>query len=277
MRVKIFMAAFCVAFGLFFCAGAVWVYGWSAKTPPKTEEKTDSGAVPAESESLVLVFEQDGNSRVLSILRLDAQNGRIPVLSFSPDVVFEHGGGKTAGELYSELGAEGFCAAVSTELGIETDGWFVWDKSTCEKVMAKAGAFDYILEKPLYYADGERYINLAAGVQSISGKKLFDILTYPNFDEITRCHTASRLIAAFFGRRLRRFLSEGSAPRAAVYNSTKNSADAFFRARLHASVLALCGENAAVASHITCDMDEDEHGRLFFSDETRTRIKKYFS
>lgn len=276
MKMKVFMAAFCAAFVLLFCVGAVLIYGRSEKAPPE-EEESDSETVFANSENLVLVFEHEGKPVVFSLLRFDAQKGRIPVLSFSPNVVFEHGGAKTAEELYSELDMEEFCAAVSTELGIALDGWFVWDKNTCEKVMAKAGAFDYILEKPLYYVDEERYIDLSAGVQSISGKKLFDILTYPNFDEVTRCHTASRLIAAFFGRRLRRFSSENSALGAAVYNSTENSADAFFRAQLRTSVLALCGESTAVASHITCDMEEDEHGRLFFSEETRIRVRKYFS
>ena len=278
MKMKIFMLAFCVGFTFFFSAAAifVWRYSSGGAEPPAAEES--SGAeVFAKSATLLLVFEEDGAAGPFTLVCFDPQSGRIPVLTFPAEAVLESApGAPAAAEAFAALSRDEFAAAVENELGIGISGWFIWNRSTCEAVMPKAGSFDYILPESLHYSGGGRYIDLAAGVQSITGKKLYDLVTYPNFDPAARCDTTSRLISLFFGRRLRRFLPESSALSAAVYSSTENSADAFFRAELRGTIKALCAGKSAVASHVTCDLAADEGGRLYFSESTRERVKKYF-
>lgn len=279
MKLKIFMLAFCAGFAIFFSVAAVFVYRYSdyMQSPEEPAAEEDSAPAFAEKTALLLIFEEDGKTGPFSVVCFDGEKGRIPVISFPAEVVFESvPGKKTAGELFSSLSRKDFLSAAERELGIKISAWFLWNKATCEEVISKAGAFDYILPKDLYYSDGERYINLSAGVQSVTGKKFYDMITYPGFDQIDRCDTASRLISIFLGRRLRRFAPEGAALSSAVYESTENSADAFFRAELHGIIAGLCSEKKPVASHVTCDLEPFEEGVFRFSKSTRERFIKYF-
>ena len=273
------MLAFFTGFVFVFSAAAIFVYRYSAtdkKAPAEAE--SSSPEIYAESETLLLIFEEDGAAGPFTLVCFDPQNGRIPVLTFPAAAVFESlPDMPAAAKVYKELSHSEFAAATEKELGIAVSGWFIWNRNTCETVMAKAGSFDYILPESLFYSDGERYIDLSAGVQSITGKKFYDLVTYPDFDEISRCDVTSRLISSFFGRRLRRFLPEGSALSSSVYSSTENSVDAFLRAELRGAVKALCAEKNPISSHVTCDLDEGAAGELYFSAVTRERIKKYFT
>lgn len=275
---KIFMLAFCVGFVFFFSAAAVFVWRYSdgGTEPPITDESSVAD-VFAKSTTLLLIFEDGGAAGPFTLVCFDPENGRIPVLTFPAEAVLESApGAPAAAEAFAVLSHDEFAAAIEKELGICISGWFIWSRSTCESVISKAGSFDYILPESLHYSGGGRYIDLAAGVQSITGKKLYDLVTYPDFEPAARCDVTSRLASLFFGRRLRRFLPENSALSAVVYSSTENSADAFFRAELRSTIKALCAGKSAVASHVTCDLDTDNDGRLHFSESTRVRAKKYF-
>lgn len=278
MKMRIFMLAFCVGFVFFFSAAAIFVYRYSGSAASTPEDAESSAPeVFAKNATLLLIFEEDGAAGPFSLVCFDAENGRIPVLTFPAGAVFESAAGApTAAEAFAALSHDDFAAAAEKELGIGISGWFIWNRSTCEAVMAKAGSFDYILPESLHYSGGGRYIDLSAGVQSITGKKLYDLITYPNFDESARCDITSRLLSLFFGKRLRRFLPENSALSAAVYESTENSADAFYRAELRSTIKALCSGKSAIASHVTCDLEDGGDGRLLFSAATRTRLQKYF-
>lgn len=274
---KIFMLAFCVGFVFFFSAAAVFVWRYSAAAEPPSAEESSAPEVFAKNAALLLIFEDGGAAGPFTLVCFDPQNGRIPVLTFPAEAVLESTpGAPAAAEAFAALSHDEFAAAIEKELEIGISGWFIWNRGTCEAVMAKAGSFDYILPESLHYSGGGRYIDLAAGVQSITGKKLYDLVTFPDFDPAARCDMTSRLVSLFFGRRLRRFLPENSVLSAAVYSSTENSADAFFRAELRSTIKALCAGKNAVASHVTCDLDADEDGRLYFSESTRERVKKYF-
>lgn len=271
------MLAFCVGFTFFFSAAAIFVWRYSGGAAPPAAEESSAPEVFAENVTLLLIFEDDGAAGPFTLVCLDPENGRIPVLTFPAEVIFESASGApTAAEAFAALSPEEFSAAAEKELGIGISCRFIWNRAACEAVMPKAGSFDYILPEDLHYSGGGRYIDLAAGVQSITGKKLYDLVTYPDFDPAARCDVTSRLISLFFGKRLRRFLPENSALSAAVYSSTENSADAFLRAELHGAVKALCAGKTAVASHVTCELAEDESGGLHFTAVTRERVKKYF-
>ena len=142
----------------------------------------------------------------------------------------------------------------------------------------RLGGFDYILPENLYYSDGTRYVNLSAGVQNMTGKKVYDIVTYPGFSESARCDTLSRIFAAFFERRLRRFLPESGNIYNTIYKYTETDVTAFDAENYQALIKILAGSGNCVSSHVTNDVERDsESGLIYFSDETKTRIKKYFS
>ena len=189
----------------------------------------------------------------------------------------DYGGVKiSAGKLFSSVSPEVFAGTIETNLGIEISGYLIWNRESAEALIAKAGTFDYILPKDIRYSDGTRYVNLISGVQSMNGKKICDIITNPKFSEGERCDTLSRMISAFFNRRLRRFLPE-SGVYSVIFNYTKTDISAFDREKYSALIKVLCDSGESLSGHVTNDTEREvSTGLLYFSEGTLGRIKKYF-
>ena len=110
----------------------------------------------------------------------------------------------------------------------------------------------------------------------MNGKKICDIIEYPKFSEAERCDTASRICAAFFNRRLRRFLPESNVY-PVIFNYTETDLSAFDKERYSKLAEVLCSSGKSLSGHITNDTERSpETGLLYFSDSTKERIKKYF-
>ncbi len=279
MRIRIFALAFTVGFVFCFSAAAIFVFRFGGENRAEEEVPKDENVIFLEENSAVflLAFEEKGSYGPFCLVNFDAKTGRIPVFTFSKKAALSYGGvSLAAGELFAAVSPEVFAGTVEMNLGIELDGYFIIDEEAAENIIAKAGSFDYVLPQSLYYSGGESYINLAVGVQNITGKKLWDIVTYPNFSEKERCDTASRLGAAFFNRRLRRFLPESSLY-STVFNYAETDVSAYDKERYAKIIEALCLSGESLAGHITNDTEKDLNtGLLYFSDETKERIKKYF-
>ncbi len=280
MKLKIFSLAFAAGFVFFFSIAAIYVYRFSG-TEVETPE-TDSDDIPfleTDFASFLLIFKNDGSYGPFTIVSFDAKNGRIPVFTFSSMTAMTYSGVTlSAGELFSKVSHEIFAGTVESELGVEISGYFIWDKSGAEEIIAKTGNFDYILPESLYFSDGTRYVNLTAGVQNMTGKKVFDIVTYPNFSEATRCDTVSRIFAAFFERRLRRFLPESGNIYNTIYQCLETDVTAFDVEKYQSLVKVLATSGSYMSSHVTNDVELDtKTNLLYFSEATKARVKKYFS
>ena len=171
---------------------------------------------------------------------------------------------------------EVFAGTVETNLGIELSGYFIWNREAAEEIVSKTGGFDYFLPKNIRYSEGDSYVNLLSGVQSMNGKKICDLAENPKFSEAERCDTVSRLGAAFFNRRLKRFLPESNVY-SVIFNFTKTDVSAFDKESIAKLVEVLCSSGESLSGHITNDTEKDlSTGLLYFSDETKKRITKYF-
>ncbi|MBQ7874275.1 MAG: hypothetical protein IJ306_03815 [Oscillospiraceae bacterium] len=230
-----------------------------------------------DSAVFLLVFENEGKFGPFTLINFDAAAGRIPVFSFSEKAALDYGGvAVSAGALFSSVSPEIFAGTLETNLGIELSGYFIWNREAAEKIVAKAGTFDYVLPKDLYYSSGASYVNLASGVQNMTGKKICDIVTYPDFSEGERCDTLSRMTAAFLNRRLRRFLPESNVY-STLFNYAETDVSAFDKERYAKLMEVLCGSGESLSGHITNDTEKDPNtGLLYFADSTKKRIKKYF-
>ena len=177
---------------------------------------------------------------------------------------------------FSSVSPEVFAGTVETNLGIELSGYFIWNREAAEEIVSKTGGFDYFLPKNIRYSEGDSYVNLLSGVQSMNGKKICDLAENPKFSEAERCDTVSRLGAAFFNRRLKRFLPESNVY-SVIFNFTKTDVSAFDKESIAKLVEVLCSSGESLSGHITNDTEKDlSTGLLYFSDETKKRIIKYF-
>lgn len=280
MKLKIFSLAFAAGFVFFFSVAAIYVYRFSRTEPEKPETpEEEQPFLETDRAVFLLAFENGGEYGPFTLVSFDAKNGRIPFFTFSAMTAFAYSGVTLpAGELFSKVSPKVFAGTAETELGVELSGYFIWNKESAEEIISKTGGFDYILPENLYYSDGTRYVNLSAGVQNMTGKKVYDIVTYPGFSESARCDTLSRIFAAFFERRLRRFLPESGNIYNTIYKYTETDVTAFDAENYQALIKILAGSGNCVSSHVTNDVERDsESGLIYFSDETKTRIKKYFS
>lgn len=280
MKMRIFSLALGVGFLVLFSVSAIFVYRYSKSAPEtNTPENETQNYISADSAVFLLVFENEENYGPFSLVALDVEHGRIPVFSFSGKTEMNYSGTPlSAEELFSMTSEKVFAGAVEKELNIDIDGYFVWDKESAETLISKSGGFDYVLPKSLVYTDGNRYINLSAGVQSMTGKKFTDIVTYPGFTETERCDTLSRMLAEFLRRRLRRFLPESGNLASVLYRAAKTDISALEREEYISAINEILSTGAVSSSHVTCDVLKDTSTGLFsFTEETAARVEKYFS
>ncbi|MBR2041044.1 MAG: LCP family protein [Oscillospiraceae bacterium] len=279
MKIRIFALAFSVGFILSVFGAALFIFRYYGAKPEEAlpEKPAETVFLETESANFLLIFEEEGNFGPFSLVNFDAKTGRIPVFSFSQKAAVDYGGVKiSAGKLFSSVSPEVFAGTIETNLGIEISGYLIWNRESAEALIAKAGTFDYILPKDIRYSDGTRYVNLISGVQSMNGKKICDIITNPKFSEGERCDTLSRMISAFFNRRLRRFLPE-SGVYSVIFNYTKTDISAFDREKYSALIKVLCDSGESLSGHVTNDTEREvSTGLLYFSEGTLGRIKKYF-
>lgn len=280
MRLKIFSLAFAAGFVFFFSIAAIYVYRFSGEASEEPEITENETPFLEESSAVfLLAFENGGEYGPFTLVSFDAKNGRIPIFTFSSGTAMTYSGVTLpAGKLFEEVSREIFAGTVESQLGVELSGYFIWNKSSAEEIILKTGSFDYILPGSLYYSDGTRYVNLAAGVQSMTGKKVFDIVTYPDFSEAERCDTVSRIFAAFFERRLRRFLPESGNIYTTIYKYTETDVTALDVGKYQELIKVLASGGNCVSSHVTNDVERDpESGLIYLSEGTKARVRKYFS
>lgn len=279
MKLRVFALAFSVGFIFCFSFAAFFVFRFFGNKIPKPENENFEEVIFLEEDSAVflLVFEEEGRFGPFTLINFDAKAGRIPVFTFSEKAALDYGGvAVSAGALFSSVSPEVFAGTVETNLGTELSGYFIWNREAAEKIIAKAGTFDYILPKDLYYSNGASYVNLVSGVQNMTGKKICDIITFPDFSEAERCDTVSRMTAAFLNRRLRRFLPESNVY-PTLFNYAETDVSAFDKERYAKLIEVLCASGESLSGHITNDTERDPNtGFLYFSDATKARLKKYF-
>ena len=281
MKGRIFALAFAIGFVVLFAAAAVVTYRFTEKEAEKKEEtpaEEESFSLPVESAVFLLIFESEEEAGPFSLVALDGENGRIPVFSFPAAAVFSRQSAEaTAGELFSRLSEKEFAGAVEKEFGVDVAGYFVWDEESAEKILAQTGTFDYVLPKKLHYKKDGRSIELSSGVQNMTAQKLSDIVTFPSFSETERCDVLSRILAAFFDRRLRRFLPESGDLYKTLTACTKTDVSAFDKERYQDIIAVLVQKKPPVSGNVTCDTEKDaESGAVFLSEESLQRIRKYF-
>ena len=279
MKFRIFALAFGFGFLVFFSAAAFFVFTFSAKKAEEVPESEITEAVFLEQDRAVflLAFSDGGQTGPFTLVNFDAKEGRIPVFSFSEKAALDYGGVYvSAGALFSSVSPELFAGTVETNFGIELSGYFIWNRESAEQVISKAGAFDYVLPKDIKYSAGTSYVNLASGVQSMTGKKICDIATNPNFSEDERCETFSRITAAFLNRRLKRFLPQ-SKVYSAIFNYTETDVSAYDKERYAKLIEVLCGSGESLSGQISAETAEDpQTGFLYYSKESKEKIKRYF-
>lgn len=279
MKFRIFSLALGAGFLILFSIAAVFVYRYSDPEPETDiSEKEEQSYISADPSVFLLVFDGGESYGPFSLVALDIEHGRIPVFSFSGMTEISYSGTTlSAAELLSMTSEKVFAGAMEKELGIEIDGYFIWDNESAEALISKSGGFDYVLPESLVYTDKNRYINLAAGVQSMTGKKFTDIVTFPKFTEAQRCDTLSRMLAEFLRRRLRRFLPENGDLSSVLCRETKTDINALEREGYLSAIKELLSTGNISSSHVTCDVLKDEStGLLSFSEETLARVEKYF-
>lgn len=279
MKLRIFALAFITGFVFCFSAAAFFIFSFGKNPLPEKSEIPETEAVFLENEKEVflLIYENPKSFGPFTLLSFDAKAGRIPVFSFSEKAALNYGGVFiSAGNLFSAVSPEVFAGTVETNLGIELSGYFIWNREAAEEIVSKTGGFDYFLPKNIRYSEGDSYVNLLSGVQSMNGKKICDLAENPKFSEAERCDTVSRLGAAFFNRRLKRFLPESNVY-SVIFNFTKTDVSAFDKESIAKLVEVLCSSGESLSGHITNDTEKDlSTGLLYFSDETKKRIIKYF-
>ena len=279
MKFRIFILAFSVCFVFCFSAAAFFVFRFSGNQISEPEPESTENIVFLETENAVflLVHKSENGFGPFTLINFDAKAGRIPVFTFSEKAAINYGGVfLPAGDLFSSVSPEIFAGTVETNLGVELSGYFIWDRESAEKIIAKTGTFDYVLPKDIKYSAGNSYVDLSSGVQNMTGKKICDITICPKFSEGERCDMVSRIIAAFFNRRLKRFLPESSLY-ATLFNYTETDVSAFDKERYSKLIEVLSSSGKSLSGHITNDTEKDPStGLLYFSDETKERIKKYF-
>lgn len=279
MKLKIFTFAFLIGFIFCFSFAVFFVFNFSGNGYEKLPENSSDDTFFPENKNAVflLIYENESGFGPFSLVNFDTENGRIPVFTFSKNAAIDYGGvSLPASELLNSVSVEIFAGVLESDFDIELSGYFIWDRDAAEKIISKTGTFDYVLPEKLSYSDKNGVVNLASGVQSMNGKKFCDIIEYPNFSEGERCDTVSRMIAAFFNRRLKHFLPE-SKIYSVLFNYTKTDVSAFDKEIFSKLAETLCSSGESLSGHITNDTElSTESGLLYFSDDTKSRIKKYF-
>lgn len=279
MKLKIFALAFSAGFIFCVFGAAFFIFRFYGAKPeePIANEPLEPVFLETEYANFLLIYEDESRFGPFSLINFDAKTGRIPVFTFSEKAALDYGGVTlSAGALFSSVSPEVFAGTVETNLGVELSGYFIWNRESAEALLAKAGTFDYMLPEDIKYSGETSYVNLLSGVQNMTGKKICDIVENPKFSEGERCDILSRIISAFFNRRLKRFLPE-SGVYSTIFNYTKTDISAFDKEKYAELIKILCASGESLSCHITNDTEKElSSGLLYFSPETVKRVEKYF-
>ena len=279
MKFRIFILAFSVGFAFCFTAAVLFVFSFSGTETEEPESEDFSETVFLEEPEAVflLVYKSEKGFGPFTLVNFDAKSGRIPVFTFSGKAALDYGGDYISAEdLFSSVSPGIFAGTVEKNLGIELSGYFIWNRESAEKIIAKAGTFDYVLPENVEYSEGNKTVSLASGVQNMTGKKICDIFVSPEFSEGERCDMVSRITAAFINRRLRRLLPESNL-HSVIFNYTETDVTAFDKEKYSKIIEVLSSSGKSISGHITNDTEKDiSTGLLYFSDSTLKRISEYF-
>jgi len=279
MKFRIFILAFSVGFVFCFTAAVLFVFSFSGtKTEePETEDFSEAVFLEQPKAVFLLVYESEKSFGPFTLIGFDAEKGRIPVFTFSGKAAIDYGGNYISAEdLFSSVSPGIFAGTVEKNFGIALSGYFIWNRESAEKIVSKAGTFDYVLPENIKYSEGNKTVNLSSGVQNMTGKKICDIFVSPEFSEGERCDAVSRITAAFINRRLRRLLPESSLY-SVIFNYTETDVSAFDKEKYSKIIEVLSSSGKSLSGHITNDTEKDlSTGLLYFSDPTLARISEYF-
>lgn len=279
MRFRIFALAFSAGFIICFSAAAVFILCFSGENikEPSPAETAEQGFPAAENAVFLLVYEDEGSCGPFCLAGFDAKKGRIPVFAFSGKTLMNYGGEEIPAErVFSSVSPELFAGKLEAELGIRISGYFIWNREGAEEIIAKTGTFGFFLPEDIIYSKEKSSVCLLSGNQSMSGKKICDILGFPGYSEEERAEIFAKMAEAFFGRRLKRFLP-GSRVYSVLFNYTRTDLSAFGRENCERLAELLAAFGSGITVHIPNISEKDSAtGFLRLSEKTRSLIKENF-
>ena len=278
MRLRIFALAFAAGFVFLFSVAAIAVWNFVPKEETEQQPETEN-EYENELAVFLLAFEENGSAGPFTLVGFDLKRGRAPVLTFPSETALNYSGVTLSAEnLFVSVSREAFAGTVENELGIELSGYFVWNAEGCENIISAAGPFDFALGRDIKYKGNNGLVSLVSGVHSVTGAKALDILRFPNYTALGRCDMHSRLAAAFLNKRMKRLGSGSGGLYPTIFEKTETDVDAEAAAVFGDMAKTLSGLGKGVASGISADMDRDKKDNLlYFSDDTRAKIVKYFT
>ncbi len=230
-RTKYFVVAFGSSFLVLLMMALMMVANVQSKQPASSsapESSADDYYLPRAEDNLNLVLigsdAKENPARYFFLVRLDAEDGRLPVAALPPQTVVTYNGKQnTLSELYRLDGAMAVKQALSALFDIPVDRYVTFNGESLVHAVDSIGYIEYELPAPLEYRSEGLSISLAEGPQMVDGKKFYDILRYPGYaNELARCAAASDLLAAYINGRLETALS----PQAdALFQSVVNLVD----------------------------------------------------
>lgn len=212
-RTKFFMLSFCIAFLVLMLIAVAVLLGLSkqaggGQSSVPSEIQTDDYYIPTAADNLnILLIGADKPGQPPSyfyLCRLDAQDGKIPVAALPPQTVVRYAGkGVTLAELFTRSGAKAVKQALGELLGIVVERYVVYTGDNFVKAVDMIGFVEYSLPEPLEYQSEDVAINLSAGRQQVDGRKLYDILRFPNYiNQEKRSTASSDALSAYINGRL---------------------------------------------------------------------------
>lgn len=214
---KYFVVSFSVSFLvllLFFAAMALVLQNQSGNPAnAAVVASTDEYYLPKPEDNLNLLLigeeQASGAAYCFILIRLDVEEGELPVAAFAPQTNITYRGKQASlQQVFRENGALAVQQALGDALRTRIDRYAVFDPDALIQTVDRVGYIEYSLKRSLQYQAEEASIRLERGRQLIDGQKFYDILRFPGYrDELERGQAASDLFAAYINERLEAVLS----------------------------------------------------------------------
>lgn len=206
----------------------------------------------ARSVNLLVLLEQQATGRLYaaSLLRLDADNGRVVFAALPPTTVVLDGQlPRTLGEVHSQKGALGTRAAVCDTLGVPLEGYLCLDEGTLDGLLACFAPVPFTMDAPVQVMDaqGRTVYSKGAGSGYLSGNDIAHLLLYGGYEGDERTALEERMakacFAAFAGERFSDNIASAYAAFVDRMDTDLSTADIYVVGR---AAFAAAGDTAAV-------------------------------
>jgi LCP family protein required for cell wall assembly len=166
---------------------AIFVFTQSVGATKKTGEDTRETIVSENNKSryTYLVLGKDrasGLSDVMILFSLDTESKSISLLQIPRDTYarYTDKSYKKLNGALSSLGACGLCDFLSDSLGVEIDGYFVFDLDTFAKAVDLIGGVEIDIPEGMYYKDEVQGldVSLKSGKQTLNGEAAEKFVRY---------------------------------------------------------------------------------------------------